>query len=263
MADSAFIDRYKGLDPLEAAYLSMIESMDHSLRMIMDELNELDVADNTLIIFTSDDGALSAHSRGQTVLGTGFNTHKLPLFSGKGSVYEGGTRVPLLMSWGSSNNSQTIHQLLNIAQGSKLDTPMLSDDIFPTIIKLAGSTIPDDHIYDGISLKSLMNRQDDDSDQCSLFWHYPHKWGPVGPGIDPFTSIRQGDWKLIYFYDDQSWELYNIKDDITEIRNLIRRYQNVALELSEKMIKWMTNVDAQLPISKITDETVPLPLFDP
>ncbi len=262
MADSTFIENYAHLDPVEAAYLSMIEGMDHSLGMIMDELERLDIADQTLIIFTSDDGALSAHTRGQTVLGTGLNTHNLPLTSGKGSAYEGGARVPLILSWGKVDAQQPLQKKLEIEQGSAIHTPVISDDFFPTIIELASATIPEDHIYDGVSLLHLINGESAAADERSLFRHYPHKWGPVGPGLDPFTSVRRGDWKLIYFYENQSWELYNIEEDISETRNLIRRSREVAEELSREMTGWMKEVDAQLPVSKATGEPVSFPSFD-
>ena len=264
-ADSSFIDNYKDMDYTEAAYFSMIEGMDHSLGMILDELERLEIDNNTLIIFTSDDGALSAHTRGQTVLGTGLNTHNLPLISGKGSAYEGGSRVPLIFAWGRSAEYYSSQQTLQIEPGSRLDTPVFSTDLFPTIVELAGSGIPDSHIHDGKSMLPLMNGQglDEENRHRSLFWHYPHKWGPVGPGIDPYTSVRRGDWKLIYFYDRAKWELYNIKEDISETRNMIRRSPDIALELSVEMKRWMKDVDAQLPIKKETGEPVHFPVFIP
>ncbi|MCC5906921.1 MAG: sulfatase [Balneolaceae bacterium] len=263
MADSAYIDNYQGMDPTEAAYFSMIEGMDYSLGMILGELERLNIDDNTLIIFTSDDGALSAHTRGQTVLGTGLNTHNLPLISGKGSAYEGGSRVPLIISWGRSSEYQTSQQILQIVPGLRIDNPVFSTDLFPTIVELANAEIPGSHTHDGESLLQLINGQDNGNEQRSLFWHYPHKWGPAGPGIDPFTSIRSGDWKLIYFYDRQKWELYNINDDISETRNMIRRLPEKAEELSLKMANWMKEVDAQLPIKKETGKSVLFPVFIP
>lgn len=148
--------------------------------------------------------------------------------------------------------------MLDIEQGSVLHNPVFGDDIFPTIIEIARAKIPADHIYDGLSILPLINGEGKENERA-LFWHYPHKWGPVGPGLDPFTSIVYNDWKLIYFYHDQTWELYHIADDITESRNLIRRNQVVASDLYGKMTEWMRRVDAQLPVSKETGLPVSFP----
>ncbi len=269
--DPNFVGHYQNLDPVEAAYASMIEGMDHSLGNILDKLQELDIADHTLIIFTSDDGALSAHTRGQTILGTGLNTHNLPLMSGKGSAYEGGSRIPLIMAWGnpddrthsesqSQSHSRSRH-ILNLEQGSQIHTPVISHDLFPTIIELTGSEIPEDLPVDGASLSDVI-ATGGNMQERALFWHYPHKWGPTGPGLDPFTSVRKGDWKLIYFYRDRSWELYDISEDITETRNVMNTNRVHAKQLAGLMIDWMREVDARLPVDRTSGEPVPFPHFE-
>src|SRR5690625_216107 len=311
MADTAFIDHYEGYDPVEAAYHSMVEGMDHSLGMLLDELERLGIADRTLLIFTSDNGALSAHTRGQSVLGTGLNTHNLPLRSGKGSVYEGGVRIPLILSWAEPAGSDLQNRNMDIEPGSLDETPVISMDLFPTIAAVAGVDLPEGYVHDGVEIVPLVRsgwglregeqsgadsvergrregsaarvspeygtdkgnssrdsaggssrKGSEEMSSRSLFWHYPHKWSPPGPGLDPFTAVRRGDWKLIYFYKTASWELYNLSDDLSETRNLLWRTEDVGRELAREMTTWMREVEAQLPVDGATGAPVPFPSFE-
>jgi len=259
MADSGFVPLYPELSNREAAYASMIQSVDASLGTLLDKLKHMDIARETLILFMSDNGGLSAHSRGVTVAGTRLNMHNLPLRSGKGSAYEGGIRVPMIAAWAQPDSGQ--QAALSIPEGHRSAVPVISHDLFPTILDMAGGEIADDYQKDGKSLVSLMTNNSNNLKERALYWHYPHKWGPVGPGLDPFTAIRKGKWKLIYFYNDKKWELYNLNNDLSETRQLTPRRQTVAQELSGQMLSWMKRVDAQLPIDKRDGKPVEMPAY--
>ena len=261
MADLQYVGHYEGMDPVEAAYASMVEGYDASLGAILGQLDTLGVAGNTLILFMSDNGGLSAHARGTTPMGTGLNTHNLPLRSGKGSAYEGGIRVPMIVAWAQPNPDAAAQDALSIEAGSTTDVPVISDDFFPTILEIAGAAVPEGHLYDGYSLVPLL-RGAAVPDRNALYWHYPHKWGPEGPGLDPFTAVREGDWKQIYFYKDRRWEMYNLARDLSETTDLTWARPEVARRLAEKMVAWMKEVGAQVPHMRATDQPVALTVFD-
>ena len=260
MADSEFVAHYPDLDAIEAAYASMIEAVDASLGEILDELERLGIAENTLVMFTSDNGGLSAHARGLSPSGSRFNSHNLPLRSGKGSAYEGGTRVPMIVGWARPTARRAAGGQ-PVMPGSSTDIPVVSHDLFPTILATAGAEIPADYSLDGHDLLPLLTGADGFPTDRMLAWHYPHKWGPEGPGLDPFTSIRDGPWKLIYFYHQRRWELYDLSRDLGETIDLVRARPQVAARLSKEMVAWMVGVGAQVPHDRSTDLPVDAPDF--
>lgn len=180
-ADARFAPRYldEGLDPREAAYASLIEGMDKSLGDVMANLERLGVLDRTLVIFTSDNGGLAAHSRGETV-----HTANAPLRSGKGSAYEGGVRVPFVVAWPGRGTP-----------GHRSAVPVITDDIFATLLRAAGVRESDRHLQGirGRDLAPIIDGRSTRSDlERPLLWHYPHFWGVRGPGIEPYSAIRVG-----------------------------------------------------------------------
>ncbi|MCW9707909.1 sulfatase [Fodinibius salsisoli] len=259
MTDKRYFQDYldEGIDSTEAQYASLIEGVDTSLGKIWQNLEEEGVAENTIILFMSDNGGLSAHARGETPMGTEANTHNKPLRSGKGSAYEGGIRVPMIVAWAKTSKEQALQTRFPIKAGSRNDTPVISEDFYPSILELAGVNVPENSSTDGQSFIPLLQDKVPSDEQRKLFWHYPHKWGPDGPGYDPFTAIRNGKWKLIYFYNGQIWELYNLETDIGESNNMISQNPDIAQSLAEKMKEWMEEVGAQLPISRQTGKPVP------
>src|SRR5699024_9082284 len=122
----------------EAKYASLIEGMDASLGKLWQNLEEEGIAENTIILFMSDNGGLSAHARGTTPMGTGANTHNKPLRSGKGSAYEGGIRVPMIAAWAKQDSGSALQQRFNISAGSRTAIPVISEDFYPSILELAG-----------------------------------------------------------------------------------------------------------------------------
>ncbi len=247
-ADPRFVEKYiqAGLVPIEAAYASMVEGMDKSLGDIVDRIESLNIAENTVIIFLSDNGGLSAVGRGGKK-----HTHNLPLNSGKGSAYEGGIRVPMLVSWPGVTRA-----------GSQTDAPVIVEDLFPTILEISGVMMNHSEQFaaDGLSFTgSLHGKSDPQLSDRPLFWHFPNNWGPTGPGIGPSSTIRQADWKLIHFYEDGHAELYNIAQDIGERIDLANEKPEKCKELSQQLGQWLKSVDAQVPINKVTGLPVPFP----
>ncbi len=239
----------RGANPVEAKYASMIEGMDQSLGMILDELEALGVAENTLILFTSDNGGLTVVARGKTPQGTGANTHNLPLREGKGSAYEGGTRVPLIVSWGKSNPDHPNQRLLPIQEGGTSHVPVICEDYFTTLCHVAGvkdlsERAPD---IDGVDIRRAMVGDETFTRAGPLLFHYPHVWGPKGRGYQPHSAIRMGDWKAIYYYQIREWELYNLAEDLGEQTNLATTERNRLHQLASKMASTLSTMGAKYP----------------
>jgi len=246
MADKGFYQKYleRGYDTIEARYASMIEGMDKSLGDLMTYLKEKNIEDNTIILFMSDNGGLSAVARGGEK-----HAHNKPLKSGKGSACEGGIREPMIVKWPGITKASSV-----------CEHAVIIEDFFPSILQMAGvSNIETVQQIDGKSFLPLLMNPASDAEQRDLFWHYPNKWGATGPGIGASSTIRSGDWKLIYYYKFQTFELFNLNDDIGELNNLVEEEQDKTVELAKKLGVFLRSVDAQRPFSKITNELVPWP----
>ncbi|MEX0289651.1 MAG: sulfatase [Flavobacteriaceae bacterium] len=246
MGDPRYVEKYfeKGIDSTEAKYASMVEGMDKSLGDIMNYLASRNIEDNTIIVFVSDNGGLSVHGRGGVL-----NTHNKPLASGKGSMLEGGIRVPMLVKWPGKTKP-----------GAVSDYQVIIEDFYPTILEMAGvkelKTVQ--HI-DGVSFNEVLEGRAATAEERALIWHYPNEWGPTGPGIGAASTIRRGNWKLIYFHQDQRMELYNIKQDIGESVNLAESEQERLKELAKALADKLREVDAQMPMYKTSGKVVPFP----
>ena len=261
MADSQYVDHYAGSDSVEAAYASMIEAVDASLGALLDRLQALGVAERTLILFTSDNGGLSAHTRGLTVLGTHTHQHNLPLRSGKGAAYEGGIRVPLIAAWADPDPAAPVQQRLPVTFGGRTNDPVVSHDLFPTVLEAAGLPSAQGYAHDGQSFAAQLDRAGEQAPErdTTHYWHYPHLWGPQGPGLEPFTALRAGTWKLIYFYDDPRYELYDLADDLGETTDLVEARPEVVRRLARRMRTWMQRVGAQTPVDRAAGTPLPHP----
>jgi len=245
MADNRFVQKYydKGLDSTEAKYAALVEGMDKSLGDIMDHLDDRYLSDNTIILFMSDNGGLSAVARGGEK-----HTHNKPLSSGKGSAHEGGIREPMLVKWPGK-----------IAPNSATEEQVIIEDFYPTILELAG--VKNDKTVqqvDGISFVPVLTGNSSQGER-PLFWHYPNEWGPSGPGIGASSSTRVGDWKFIYYYIDGRMELFNLRADIGETKNLVKEQPDKARELAKILSDYLRKVEAQIPSHKDTGEQVAYP----
>ena len=212
-------------------YAAMIESVDQGVGRIMKKLDELGLAENTIVVFTSDNGGLSTSE--------GMPTSNLPLRGGKGWHYEGGVREPLIVKAPGVTKA-----------GSVCHEPMISTDYYPTLLELAGLPLHPAQHLDGVSIAPLL--KGDTMPQRPFFWHYPH-YSNQGGG--PGGVIRLGDLKLIEWYDDMRVELFNLKEDVGEKTDLAAKMPEKAAELRDKLHAWRASVDAQMP--------TPNPNYDP
>lgn len=244
---------------VEAFYASMVEGMDHSLGRILDKLEQLGVAEETLVIFASDNGGLSAHTRATTPRNSERDTHNWPLKAGKGSAYEGGTRIPFIVNWASRNPSHPLQQQIPVAEGSISAEPVISEDYFPTICALAGAEIPQDYRnkVDGVDLTGHLKGDQFTLNDRALLFHYPHVWGPQGLGYEPHSTIRMGSLKAIYFYEPRRWELYNLSEDLGEEQNLASLEPEQLKRLAERMQSEFERMGAQFPTNKETEGAEP------
>ncbi len=233
----------------EADYASMVEGYDDALGQILATITRLNVADKTIILFTSDNGGLSVHGRGMTFRGTGKNTHCWPLREGKGSAYEGGTRVPMIVSWATTDSGSSLQKQIPIQSGSVSQAHVVSEDIFPTVCRWAGVTLADELAknMDGQDLTDFATNPAAVNSSRPLLFHYPHVWGPQGDGYQPHSSLRIGEWKVIYFYDQQQWELYNLENDIGETTDLATRNPERLQQMASALIEQLNSHDAQYP----------------
>ena len=238
------VGRYRELEPTEAAYASMIETVDAALGRIMTTLEELDLADETLIVFASDNGGLSAHGRGGDA-----HTHNAPLRSGKGSAYEGGVRIPFVIRPPGDRSE---------VGPSRIATPIVTTDLFATILGVAGIQL-DAADHDSIDLAPFWTTGRPRPDRPPLFWHMPHQWGVPGPGIEPFSSLRMGRWKIIYFHDGPRVELYDLERDPGETTDLSTTRPAVRRRLAELLDRALEDADARLSIATATGRPVPRP----
>ena len=247
MGDKRFLQKYldAGLDPIEAKYASLLEGVDKSLGDIMDHLKKNKLDDNTIVLFMSDNGGLSALARGGEP-----HTHNYPLSSGKGSAHEGGIREPMIVKWPGVVNPQTA-----------CSDYLIIEDFYPTILEMAGVTQLEGECQpiDGKSFMHKLKQEPNQNANRALFWHYPNNWGPHGPGIGTYSMIRKGDWKLIYYYTNQSFELFNIAEDIGEMHNLASANKEITLRLAKELSDYLRSVDAQRPTGTETNELVPFP----
>ena len=208
-------------DPL---YAAMVESMDENVGRLLRSLDESGQRENTVVIFTSDNGGLATSE--------GAPTCNAPLAEGKGWMYEGGTREPLIVNWPGVT-----------VPGTTCAEPVTSPDFYPTFLELAGlDPRPVQHV-DGVSLVPLF-RGANGLEREAIFWHYPHYGNQGGT---PGSSVRVGDYKLIEFFEDGRLELYNLCDDIGEDINLADILPEKTRELHERLKTWRQQVEAWIP----------------
>ena len=248
MPDKRFFQKYldKGLDSLEAAYATLVEGMDKSLGDIMQFLKAKKIEHNTIILFMSDNGGLSnpGYRSGPSYI------QNAPLRSGKGSVYEGGIREPMIVKWPGITKA-----------GAAVKQYIIVEDFFPTILEMAGvkkyKTLQ--HV-DGRSFVPVLKNISVTDNQRVLVWHSPNKWVQQdGPGINYFSAIRQGDWKLVYSLRSGTAQLFNIKNDIGENTDLSAANPQKTKELLNLLGMRLKNKKAPMPVDAATGMPLPYP----
>ena len=233
--DNRYYEKYQveGISEFEAVYASMIEGMDKSLGDLMQKLKENGQWENTIIIFMSDNGQPS-----QATLNKPLRGHKL-------LPYEGGIRVPLIVYWPD-----------HTAKGSENSQYVMVEDLFPTILHMAGVNYSNkvSQVVDGKSFVPYLDDPELRDETRPLFWHFPHTYDQF-----PYSTVRKGDWKLIYRHLDQSLELYNIRTDLSESHNLAGEEVKIKEELAALLSDYLREVKAGMPLLTKTNKPVPYP----
>ena len=239
-----FKDKYKALPHRtvkikqhqdNAEFAAMIEAIDESLGAIRKKLEELGIADNTIIIFMSDNGGMSAANFynpnrviPESELDAAFASSNLPLRGAKGWLYEGGIRVPMVVYHPGVSKG-----------GQKCDVQVISNDFFPTIVEMTSSTMPQGKICEGVSLMPLINGKKKLPERA-LYWHFPHY---SNHGLQsPAGAIRFGDYKLIEYFENKTVQLFNLKKDIGELNDLAASNPKKVKELRDMLHSWQASI---------------------
>ncbi len=232
-APEDLVAKYRGRDigDCDPTYCAMVETMDTAAGQLLKSLDESGRADQTIVVFFSDNGGVRYQGKRPKPI-----TSNAPLRAGKGHLFEGGIREPLLIRWPGVSKP-----------GAVIDTPVSSVDFFPTFCEAMGVSAGK---VDGVSLRPLLEGRS--IGDRPLFWHYPHY---SDQGGRPSSAIRAGDWKLIEFLEDGHLELYNLRDDIGERKNLANREPDRARQLRATLAAWRKSVNASMP--------KPNPNYDP
>lgn len=217
-------DKYRKAGAPNPVYAAMLETMDDCVRLLLEKLDALNLREKTLVVFLSDNGGLHTVEGPNTPA-----TTNRPLRGGKGGLYEGGLRIPLIIRWPGK-----------IPAGKVESTPVIGMDVFPTLLSAAGAP-PSPQPLDGVDLLPLLKGGKRPA-RASLFWHYPHYSNQRG---FPGGAVRTGDWKLIESYDDGHLELYNLADDPRETDNLALSHPARTYELLTALRTWRDTTGAQ------------------
>lgn len=246
-ADKRFYQKYieKGLPVKEAEYASLVEGMDKSLGDLMTFVEKEGIAENTIILFMSDNGGYSVGRGGEAAM------RNYPLRGGKGACFEGGIREPMLAYWPGVTQS-----------GAENSTPVIIEDFFPTILDMAQvKKYNTPQKIDGVSFAKSLKTGKGNAHR-PLYFHYPNNWGERREDVGiPQSAIRVGDWKLIHYYETGTNELYNIKEDISEKNNLMNdmRYHKIGKSLAKQLSNHLRKKKANMPFFKSTGKQVPYP----
>jgi len=225
-AKASYVTKYKAKTSPDGkkyhpAYAGMVQSLDEGVGRILDKLDSLKLAKNTVVFFMSDNGGLRSV------------TAVRPLRAGKGHIYEGGIREPMIVRYPQAVKAATT-----------CSAPVSSVDFFPTILELVGVNMKKSHKIDGVSFASLLKGEKKTLDRKAIYWHYPH-YSPQGGR--PASAVRAGDYKLIKLYEGDKIELYNLKDDIAETNNLAAGEPKRTAEMTKMLDDWLKDTKAKFP----------------
>jgi len=213
-------------------YAGLVEQMDDAVGVVLKKLEELGLDENTIIVFTSDNGGVAS--------GDSFSTSNLPLRGGKGYQWEGGIREPYFI------------KVPGMTEHSTIDYPVTGADFYPTLLDLSGIALNPEQHRDGVSLKPLLEGKS--LSERPLFWHYPHYGNQGG---EPSSIIREGNWKLIHYWEDERDELYNIKSDPSEQTDVAAKNKEITTQLKNRLFAFLeemkvneTNLDDTFNMSR-------------
>jgi len=219
-------------------YAGMIASVDDSVRRVLGKLDELKLSQNTLVIFSSDNGGVGGYVTAGIRTREGI-TDNAPLRGGKGMLYEGGVRVPFIFRWPG-----------RIQSGTLCGEPIISVDLFPTLLALSGAPKPKAQPLDGVSLLPLLESDGNAKiGREALYWHFP---GYLGSGRNiwrttPAGAVRMGDYKLLEFFEDGRLELYHVREDTGQKHDLAKEKPEVLRQLHAKLVTWRQEIKAPMP----------------
>jgi len=239
-AKANWIEHFRAKQPAnghrDPVYAAMIASVDESVGRVLKTLDRLDLSANTVVIFTSDNGGVGGYRREGLDRGNDV-TDNAPLRSGKGSLYEGGTRVPFFVRWPGQ-----------IAANAKCDQPTTHVDLFPTLLELAGAK-PPRQVLDGESLVRLFLSPQSSLKRDAIFQHFPGYLGSTAGKwrATPVSVVQQGDWKLMEFLEEGRLELYDLRADVGETRNLVHEEPAKTRELHARLNRWRADIRAPMP----------------
>lgn len=228
-------------------YAAMIQSLDESVGRILARLDELGLSRNTVVIFSSDNGGLGGYYGTEAPSEKKGFTDNAPLRGGKGTLYEGGLRVPFIVRWPGV-----------VPAGATNDTPVAHVDVYPTFVDLAGAKPRAGYLLDGVSFAPLLKDPQGRLAREAIYWHFPGYLEsyvhPKGFRTSPVGAIHAGDYKLLEFFETGKIELYDVRKDIGEKQDLAARMPEKARELQAKLGAWRTAVRAEMPVMKTAAE---------
>jgi arylsulfatase A-like enzyme len=207
----------------EPVYAAVIETLDDTVGHLLRQLDTLNLASNTIVIFTSDNGGLHVPELNHQRI-----THNAPYRAGKGFLYEGGLRIPAIVRWPG-----------HVPAGRVVDDPVVNTDWLPTLLECVGRPVPEG--LDGVSLHGLLTGQSD-APQRVFCWHFPHY---TNQGSQPAGAVRDGDWKLVEYYEDERAELFNLAEDINETNSLAASEPQRVGQLRTHLAAWRTELAVQ------------------
>jgi arylsulfatase A len=235
------VERFKnkpaGVHHNHPEYAAMVASLDENVGRVLQTLEDLNLSDDTVVVLTSDNGGVNFPSR---KAGDRVPTVNTPWRSGKGTLYEGGIRVPLMIRWPGRTTS-----------GTSCDEMVTSEDFFPTLAEGLNLDAAESTERDGTSLVSLLDDPAAELDRDTLFWHYPHYY----PRMTPGSAVRNGDWKLIHSYEDDGVELFNLANDPSETSNVSKQHPDRVHELRSQLDAWRRNTRANAPVPNPNGKT--------
>ena len=221
-------------------FAAMVESMDESLGRIVDHIDQLGLTDSTLIVFFSDNGGMSGANFGgasrvvdPSRLDSAYSTSNLPLRGAKGWLYEGGIRVPMIVKWPEKFSDSSLI----------VEEPVISTDFYPSLLEMAGLPARDEQALDGVSFVPALNGEP--FNRGPIFWHFPQysNHGMQSPG----GAVRFGDYKLLEYFENNTVQLFNLREDIGERNDLSQTEPVIREELRGLLRSWREDVNAQMP----------------
>lgn len=238
MSNPRWMSETKDLPAVEARYASLVRSVDAAVGVLLDRLEVLKIKDNTLVIFTSDNGGVSGYAGRPS-------NRNAPLRGSKSSPYEGGHRVPLIARWPK-----------HIPPGSTSDALVVTHDLHPTLLNWVDLKDSEKTVADGLNISSILTGKQDLLDRF-IVWHKPHRTGVKGARFMPCTAIRMGNEKLIAWHADQRFELYDLKRDPGEQHNLADTQPERVSELARILSHWCQDAGAQMSVDQERGESIP------